>query len=186
MYPHILAWTGFAFLLLLCLPFSGTRKLVLEVSSWALRLALLTLLTGGAVLWFRPDLLPAEVGSVLDALPGVRDLLPLPQSQTFGLAAAALVTVVFLPLLAVLDVTRKLAGQRLRLLRPVADATRSSTTPLAATEPVPVVPRAPVASPAPAQRRADRRAAADTMAEVGSRKPFRVADQVHDLPASQA
>jgi hypothetical protein len=178
MYEHILAWTAFALLLFLCLPFSGTRKLVLELSGWALRLALLAVLAGGAVLWFRPDLLPAEVSSVLDAFPTVRDVLPPPQSQTFGLVAAALVTALFLPLLAILDVTRKLAGRRLRRLRQVADGARPAPTPVLAAEPVPVAGPVPVVSPAPAQRRADRRAAADTMAEVGSRKPFRVADQV--------
>jgi hypothetical protein len=175
MYENVLAWIGVSFLLLLCLPFSGTRKLVLEVSSWALRLALLALLVGGAVLWFRSDLLPAEGVEALDAFPVVRDILPSAGSQTFGLAAAALVAVVFLPLLAILDVTRKLAGRPLRRLRRMADA--------AATDPIPsaaecsVKEPGPVAQSAPAPRRPDRRAAADTMAEIGSRKPFRVADQ---------
>ena len=40
MYEPIALWAGFAVLLFLCVPFSGTRKLVLEVYGWALRLAL--------------------------------------------------------------------------------------------------------------------------------------------------
>src|SRR6266542_1451631 len=168
MYEHILAWVGFAFLLLLCLPFAGTRKLILEVYGWAVRLALVALLAGGAVLWFRPELLPTQVVTFVDAIPGLWDILPIAGSQTFGLALAAIAAAVLLPLLAILDVTRKLAGSRLRRLRKLADAAR----------PQPVVPEGTAVSPAPVRHRPDRRAAADTLAEIGSRKPYRVADHL--------
>jgi hypothetical protein len=169
MYDTILAWAGFALALLFLLPFAGTRKLLLEVFTWALRLALLALLAGGAVLWFRPDLLPAEVSTTLDYVPPwLSNILPPVESRNFGLVVAASLTAVFLPLLAVLDVTRKLAGWRLRRLRKLADA---APTLLVASGP------APVAAPEPPRRRADRQSAADTLAEVGSRKPYRVADQ---------
>ena len=39
-----LAWAGFVVVLFLCLPFSGSRKLILEIATWGLRLALLALL----------------------------------------------------------------------------------------------------------------------------------------------
>src|SRR5258707_1893573 len=114
MNEHILTWGGAAVLLLLCLPFSATRKLILELCTWTLRPALVALLAGGAFLWFRPEMLPAECIEVLDSFPRVRDILPSPADQTFGLRAAGLITVVFLPLLAMLDVTRKLSGRRYR------------------------------------------------------------------------
>jgi hypothetical protein len=63
-------------------------------------------------------------------------------------------------LLAVLDVTRKLAGDPLRRLRTLPDA----TPPAHAAERTVLPPRA------------DRRAAANTLAEASARKPYRVAD----------
>jgi len=155
MYEHILAWGGAAVLLLLCLPLSATRKLILELCAWTLRLGLVALLAGGAFLWFRPELLPAECIDVLDSFPRVRDILPSPTDQTFGLRAAGLIAVVLLPLLAVFDVTAKLAGRRYRRLRLLTD-----TVPAAPTE---VVVQAP-------PRRPDRREAADTMAQAGARR----------------
>jgi hypothetical protein len=174
---NVLAWTLCALALVLCLPFAGTRKLLLELTAWALRLGILAAVAGGALLWFRPDLVPAEVLRALDAMPLVRDLLPAPGAQAFGLFAAALAAAPLLPLLALIDVARKLAGRRLRRLRRLADA-----------QPVPAVHPA-AASTAPGEVGADlpvaepvyrpgRRAAAATLAEIGSRKPFRVADHL--------
>ena len=174
MYEPILAWAGLAVLFLLCLPFVGARKVVLEVCAWGLRAVLLATLAGGAFLWFRPEQTPAAVYTALETFPQLRDLLPAVGTPLFGLAAACLVTAVFLPLLAVFDVTRRLAGYDLRR-RPVAVVAP-------APEPVAVVDPAatayPLGRPGPMPRRPDRRAAAEAMAEVGSRKPFRVADQV--------
>jgi len=103
---------------------------------------------------------------------------------------AAAITVVLLPFLAVLDVTRKLAGQRLRRLRLLTVAPRVETpapvAPVQASAPPATTAPQGTASPAPARRdtghpaprRVDRRSAADTMASVSSPKPFRVADHV--------
>ena len=44
-------------------------------------------------------------------------ILPEPGTQHFGVCAAALLVIVLLPVLAILDVSRKLAGWRLRRLR---------------------------------------------------------------------
>src|SRR5262245_1882796 len=125
----ILAWVGFAVLLLLCLPFAGTRKLVLDLSAWIVRLSLICLLVGGAVLWFRPDLLPQQVIGILDREPILRDILPSPEARTFGLAAAAMASAVLIPLLAMLDVTRRLAGERLLRLRELTDAPQLEPAP---------------------------------------------------------
>ncbi|MCI0462377.1 MAG: hypothetical protein L0Z62_35950 [Gemmataceae bacterium] len=165
-YEPVLAWVAFAVVLLFTLPFAGTRKLLLEVCALAVRLTILALLAGGALLWFRPDLLPAEVVSYLDAIPGAWDILPPPASQVFGLVVGCTLAAALLPLLAILDVTRKLAGYRLRRLRQFADGRAPAPAPSAAEQ------------PAPLPRRADRRAAADTLAEAGSRKPFRVSDRL--------
>jgi hypothetical protein len=174
MYEQVIAWVGLALLLVLCLPFAGVQKLVLEVYGWVLRLALLTLLGTAAYLWFRPEHLPVEVTDTLNNFPRLRALLPEPGAQPFGISAAALIVAVLLPLLAALDVCRKLAGWRLRRLRVLTAGPEAEGPP----------PPAPASSPA--LRRVDRRAAADTMAEAASRKPSRAADhpeQSLPLPA---
>jgi hypothetical protein len=177
--PGVLLWVGFAVLLLLCLPFAGTRKLVLEVSAFVVRVALIALLIGGAVLWFRPDLLPSQVLTVLNREPLLRDILPSPEAQTFGLAAAALVAAVLLPILAMLDVTRRLAGERMCRLIEMTDPPQIAPNPLPGAQPLepPSVMTRTGEVAAPRQHRPDRRAAADTLAEASSRKPYRVADQ---------
>jgi hypothetical protein len=168
MYEQIIAWVGLALLLVLCLPFPRIQKPLLEVSAWALRLALLSLLGAAAYLWFRPQDLPAEVTNTLDAFPLLGRILPAPGTQNFGICAAALLVVPLLPLLAILDISRQLAGGRLRQLRTLAakvKAPEGAPAPSAASTPAPVV------------RRVDRRSAADALADAGSRKPFSVPDR---------
>src|SRR5262245_35971635 len=161
-YLPVIALVGLALLLALCLPFAPIQKLVLELSAWVLRLGLLALLGAAAYLWFRPGDLPAEVtdtfNTLLSTFPRLKDVVPEPGTPYFGICAAALLVSVLLPLLAVLDVCRKLAGWRLRRLRALAAAPQVA-------EPQP--------APAPAVHRVNRRAAADALAEVGSRKPVR-------------
>jgi hypothetical protein len=163
---QVIVWAGLALLLLLCLPFARIQKLVLEVYAWALRLALLALLGGAAYLWFRPADLPVAVTDTLNRFPGLGAILPEPGTQHFGVCAASLVVILFLPLLALLDVGRKLAGWRLRRLRALAAEPRVVESP-----------PAPPPGPAPVVRRADRRAAAASLAEAGSRRPLRAANQ---------
>jgi len=119
---QVIAWVGLALLLLLCLPFAGIQKLVLEVYALVLRLALLALIGAAAYLWFRPQDLPSQVTDALDTVPRLRAVLPEPGAQHFGVCAAAPIVLLLLPLLAVLDVSRKLAGWRLRRLRALAAA----------------------------------------------------------------
>ena len=159
---QILICAAFVVVLFLSVPCSGCRKLILELSTWLLRLTVFGLLAGGAVLWFRPDLLPVEVVEVVQDSRLLRDMLPETGSQFFGLAAAALLTAILLPLLAAFDVTRKLAGWRVRTL------TDEANPPVAAGETGVAYYRLP----------SDRRGAAETMSQVGSRKPYRVADHV--------
>src|SRR5262249_5435866 len=157
-YDQVIAWVGLALLLMLCLPFARIQKLVLEVYACALRLALFALLGAAAYLWFRPGDLPVEVTDTLNSFPRLKAILPEPGTQHFGVCAAALLVIVRRPLLAVLDVSRKLAGWRLRRLRVLAAEPQVAESPPASElRPVPVV----------------RRVAADTLAEAGSRKSFR-------------
>lgn len=168
-FEQVIEWVGLALLLVLCLPFAGVQKRVLEVYGWALRLALLALLGAAAYLWFRPGQLPVEVTDTLKNFPLLRALLPEPGTRSFGISAAVPVVALLLPLLAVLDVCRTLAGRRLRRLRVLAAGPGAEASP----PPVPAPPWGPI----PAPRRIDRRAAADTMAEAASRKPLRPADR---------
>jgi hypothetical protein len=161
-YEQVIAWVGLALLLVLCLPFARIQKLVLEVYACALRLALLALLGAAAYLWFRPGDLPVEVTDTLNSFPRLKAILPESGTQHFGVCAAAFLVIVLLPLLAILDVSRKLAGWRLSRLRALAAAPKTVGSP-PASEPRPV----------PALGRVGRRAAADTLAEAGSRKSFR-------------
>ena len=165
----VLAWAGLALLLVLCLPFAGVQKLLLEVYGLVLRLALLALVGAAGYLWFRPDMLPAQCVETLNNFPPLRELLPEPGTRSFGVAAVAVIAAALLPLLAVLDVSRKLAGWRLRRLRLLTASGTLESLPVAT---------APAAQPAPPPRRVDRRGAADALAQAGARKPFRVADHL--------
>jgi hypothetical protein len=171
MYDQIIVWVGLALLLVLCLPIRALQKLLLEVYAWALRLALLALLAAGTYLWYFPDRLPAEVTDTLSQFPRLRDILPPPGTPPFGVCAAGLVLAVFLPVLAVLDVTRKLAGQRLSRLR-ILTATKPAAEPASAPAPAPVIVREEAI---PAPHRTDRRTAAEALASAGARKPLRTA-----------
>jgi hypothetical protein len=168
-YEQVIAWAGLALLVVLCLPFARIQKLVLEISAWALRLALLGLLGAAVYLWFRPQDLPAEVTDTLDAFPFLGRVLPSPETQYFGICAAALVVIPLLPLLAVLDVSRQLAGGRLRRLRTLAADVNASE----GSAPRP----AAMSMPAPAVRRVDRRSAADALANARSRNPYSAPNQ---------
>jgi hypothetical protein len=165
MYEQVIVWVGFALLLVLCLPFVGVRKLVLRVYGVGLRLALLALLSAAGYLWFRPEQLPSEVTDTLNNFPLLRALLPEPGTASFAICAAALVVGMFLPLLAVLDVCRQPARRRQRRQR----RQRVRSTEPEAKEAVVLSP-VPQRGPSPVLRRIDGRAAADTMAEAGSRK----------------
>jgi hypothetical protein len=161
LYAQIIAWVGLALLLLLCLPFAAIHKLILEVSAFVLRFALLGLIGAAAYLWFRPGELPPVVTSTLNDLPQVSNILPDPGMQYFGACLAGLIAIPLLPVLAVLDVCRKLAGWRLCRLRAIAAEPRVVQT---LSEPAP-------AQPAVVVRRVDRWAAANALADVGSARP---------------
>jgi hypothetical protein len=167
------AWAGLVVLALLCLPIGCCQKFVLGVGSWALRLALLAALAGGAYLFFRPGEMPAQVNNVLNDFPGLLSILPDRSAAHFGLCLACLVVAPLLPLLMALDVTRALAGRRLNRLRAIADgradvvATRESVRRTTVVEADPV----PVAEATPVLRPIDRRTASTTLASAGSRIP---------------
>lgn len=158
MYEQVLAWAVLTVLLVLCLPLAGITRLLLAVASWGLRLALVTLLVAAGYLWFYPDQFPAEVMGILNGYPRATAFLPYSGTPYFGVGVIAPVVALLLPVLAALDVFRKLSGLRLH---------RHST--LAANVAVAAAPPASVQAPAPAARAADRRTAADAMAAAARR-----------------
>jgi hypothetical protein len=175
-YEPILAGAGLIVLLILCLPFARIQKLVLEISALILRLALLALLAAAGYLWFFPEQLPAEITDLVSQIPLTGSFMA-PGTPLFGVCAAAVLVGVLLPVLAVLDVNRQLAGRRLVRLRDLS-ARRVVQAP------VPVVQTVEVPAPPPVlvlhdtsrpPRRADRQKAAEALAAAGSRKPFRYA-----------
>jgi hypothetical protein len=178
MYEQLLAGAALVLLLILLLPLAGLNKLVLEVYAFVLRLALLALLAAAAYLVIYPERLPPEVTETLDNFPPLRGILPEPGTPLFGVCIAASVVALLLPFLAALDVTRKLAGRRMHRLRALTSRPVVTAPPppppvqtVAVTPPPPPPPVEPEVSPPPL--RTDRRAAAETLAAAGSRKPFR-------------
>jgi hypothetical protein len=144
----ILLWGSAVLLFLLCIPTAGTRKFVLEVFTFVLRISIWAVLICGGVLWFHPEWLPRECANFVNTSPELSRFLPAPGTQIFGLGAACFIAAVTLPCLAMLDVTRQLAGERLRRLRDMADSAEVTETVVVrqATEPV-------VAAPATSGRR---------------------------------
>jgi hypothetical protein len=173
MYEQILPWVGLGVLFILCLPISPVQKLVLEVSAWALRLGMIGLLAAGVYLWFRPGNLPAEVSTALSNFPQLQSWLPDQATPQFGLCLACCAVAALVPLLAVLDVSRKLAGKLARLRRlattpPVE--TRSETAPPAKLA-VPAEPAEPMPVGVPILRPVERRTAAQTIAAAAPARP---------------
>jgi hypothetical protein len=167
MSEQLLVWltcAGAVVLAILCLPVPAITKFVLEVSAWGLRIALFALLALGGYYWLRPGELPAGVADAFTRSPELAALLPDRSAPHFALCAACTVVALFVPLLAALDVTRKLAGRRLREVRLL------ETAPVA--EAVPAEPE-PVSVGVPVMRPIDRRTAAGTLAAVWSRGPSR-------------
>jgi hypothetical protein len=164
MYEQILPWVGLGVLFVLCLPIAPVQKLVLEVSVWALRLGMIGLLAAGAYLWFRPGDLPAEVSAALSDFPRLMSWLPDRTTPPFGLCLACSVVTALVPLLAVLDVSRKLAGRRLGRLRGLAAA-----APVVQTRSEPAPPPEPVPVGVPVMRPVERRTAAQTIASAAPR-----------------
>jgi hypothetical protein len=102
-----LPWLGLGILLVLCLPVLPIQRVVVVVSSWVLRLALVGLLAAGAYLWFRPEELPGSVSAILADFPGLLALLPERGSPAFALCLACWIAAAFVPILAALDVARR-------------------------------------------------------------------------------
>ena len=163
MNEQVLLWVGLGVLILLCLPVSPIQKLVLELSTWVLRFAMIAILAGGAYLWFRPGEMPSEIARILNDFPGFLSILPAQGTPAFGLALACVIVAALVPLLAVLDVTRKLAGRvrRIRALTAAPVAVRQAQPVAPVEEPLPVG--------VPVLRPVERRRAADAMATAGSR-----------------
>jgi hypothetical protein len=162
MYEQVLPWVGLCVLLVLCLPIPAIQKVILEVGTWSLRLGMVALLAGGAYLWFRPGELPAGVSRVVSDFPGLLSLVPDRGSAAFGLCLACWVVAALVPLLAVMEVTRRLYRVRELTARPVALVREAEVLPLAE-EPVEEV-------GVPILRPVVRNTAAATIATAGARR----------------
>lgn len=156
MNERIVLWVGLGVLIVLCLPISRIQKLVLEIFAWSLRLAMIALLAAGAYLWFRPGEMPADVSNVLNDFPGLLALLPAQGSPEFALCLACWIVAALVPFLAVLDVSRKLAGRvhRIRTL---------TAHPVVTAAPAQTVVSVPILRPV------DRRTAASVLTSAGTR-----------------
>jgi hypothetical protein len=153
----ILPWVGLGILLFLALPIPAVQKLLLEISSWGLRLGVIALLAGGVYLWFRPGELPAGVSTALADFPGLLALLPERGTPAFGLCLACWAVTLLLPLLAALD-----AGRRVVRVRRTAAAAGPTPEVLPTAEPVEEM-------GVPILRPVERRTAAAALASAGSR-----------------
>jgi hypothetical protein len=150
-----LPWVGLVVLGLFCLPIPFMQRVILQVSTWALRLAIIGLLLGGAYLWFRPDAMPPRVSAILADFPGLLALLPDRGSPAFGLCLACWLATALVPIVAGFDVARRLCLVR---TRPVVEA--ESVLPVAEqVEEMGV----------PVLRPVERRTAAAALATAGSR-----------------
>lgn len=157
-----LTCAGAVVLAILCLPVGAISKFVLEVSAWVLRVAMFALLAVGGYYWLRPGDLPARVPNAINRSPELAALLPDPTAPHYALCAACIIVAALVPFLAALDVTRKIAGRRLRELR---ELTLLRTAPVAE----PVSPEPAPAVGVPVARPIDRRTAAGTIASASSR-----------------
>jgi hypothetical protein len=154
----ILPWVGLVILGLLCLPIPFMQRVILEVSMWALRLTIIALLVGGAYLWFRPGDMPSRVAAVLADFPGLLALLPDRGSPAFALCLACWLAAALVPIVAGLDVVRRLCLVRTRPVVPVVEA-----------EPVLPVAEQVEEMGVPVLRPVERRTAAAALATAGSR-----------------
>jgi hypothetical protein len=169
MFEQVIPWAALGLAALLCLPIAGLQKLILEASAWTLRLAMLALLGIAGYLWFFPDQLPAEVASTLGEFPRLKAVLPETTAPLFGMSVAIPVVLALLPLLAVLDVARKLAGRTVRRLRALTAAPKAEKVELVAPPP----PRSGIMV-----RRIDRRTAADAMVSAGARETVGAGERI--------
>ena len=140
MQPQVIFAITAVILFILCLPIPATRKFILELFAWTLRFSLMALLIAGGVLWFRPELLPAECANFVNSSPELSQYLPAPFTPLFGLAATCFIAAVSLPCLAMLDVARRLAGRRTQRLCDLADGRVAVASAVAVEERVTTVP----------------------------------------------
>lgn len=170
------SWAGLVVLAILCLPIGACQKFVLGIVSWALRIALLAVLAGGAYLYFRPGDMPAQVSNALNDFPRVLSILPDRAAPHFALCLACLIVAPLVPVLMVLDVSRALAGRRLRRIRaltagPVEVIAARETTRKTVVETAPGRSAATTPEAIPVLRPVDRRTASSAITTAGSRIP---------------
>jgi hypothetical protein len=162
MYENIIALAGIGLLFILCLPLPGVQRVFLAIYGLALRLGMLALVAAAAYLWFVPSQLPTVVADAVRNTPLLKSILPEPGTAIFTICAVSLIAVAVLPMIAVIDISRRAVGRRENLVvsEPVrVDATRVISRDLPAPAPY-----AQDLTPS----RFGRRAAANAFASVGS------------------
>jgi hypothetical protein len=169
MYEQILPWVWLGVLFILCLPISPIHKLVLEVCTWALRLSMIALLAAGAYLWFRPGDMPSQVLATLSDFPRLLSWLPDQTTSSFGLCLACFAVTALVPLLAVLEVSRKMAGWRFSQVRVLAATPAAEPRSETVSRPEPVAKPDPVG--VPIMRPVQRRTAAQTITSAAAMHP---------------
>jgi hypothetical protein len=112
---EFLPWLGLGILLFFWFPIPLTQKMLLIISCWAVRLAILGLLGFGVYLWFRPAELPGGVSRLFNDFPGLLTLVPPLSSRSFGLCLACWLAALLIPLLAVLDTSLRFYRSRERV-----------------------------------------------------------------------
>jgi hypothetical protein len=97
--PQFIYFAIAALLFLLCLPLPATRKLILELFTWTLRLSIIALLAAGVFLWYQPQRLPSDCANFVNSSPELSRYLPAPGTPEFGIAAACFIAAVSIPCL---------------------------------------------------------------------------------------
>ena len=170
MYENIIAWSALGLLLLLCLPFVGLQRFMLNVYGGLLRLGMVALVVSAGYLWYYPQRVPADVAHLVHATPLMLNNLPDPGTPLFGICTVALISIVMLPLLAVIDICRSSVRRNAAVFHSERVAPQPQPQPQPQFQPAPVMAEvwtAPAPEPTPPSR-FGRRAAADALGKAAS------------------
>ena len=162
MYENIIALAGICLLFILCLPLPGVERVFLAIYGVALRLGMLALVAAAAYLWFVPSQIPTAIADAVRNTPLLRSILPEPGTSTFAICAVSLIAVVVLPMIAVIDISRRAVGRRENLV--VSEPVRVDATRVVS----PHLPAPPPYAQGLPPSRFGRRAAANEFASGGS------------------
>lgn len=166
----ILSGAAFGVLAAVCWPSARLQRTSLGVLQRLLHLIVILAVFAAAMFFFLPDLTPGFLAQWVDMLPNsLTPALPEPRPGLVWLPVAGLVVAIALPVLAMVDFAKRLAGLTSmvqRLLSEIRTMAREMESTLAASE------RATTASaPADPQRLGDVKAAVQTMSAIAGNNP---------------